>query len=191
MIANIFRCEFRSGRFLKPVPIIVFLWFDWDAYWLLFFYYAFFTCAFQQESCPTRLLYNSGCKAYKYLCCINLVYFIYYQFYMALFLAIRYLCFQEILHENLEGLYYSNVLLIWAFIIGNALSNTDLVGIKNSFQKAWSYSFVFSLSLFFIKLLLKHIEIEAAYTVLFSVAFWFLSTYLQRKMNFPLLFIKA
>lgn len=190
MIATIFRCEFRSGRVLKPIPILMFLYFHWDVFYLLYFYYASFCCAFQQKSCPTILLYNSVYPIYKYLFSINLIQFICYQFYIAVFLLVQYYFFSEQLQIAIEQVYQTELLLIWAFILGNALSNTDLVSIKNALFRTWSFATVFGIGLYTIDVLLKYLEVDKIFFVLVSILVWYISTRLQRKINFPLFNIK-
>ena len=190
MIATIFRCELRSGRVLKPLPIIMFLWFHWDICYLLYFYYASFCCAFQQKSCPTIILYNSVSPVYKFLFSINLVQLICYQLYIAVFLAIQLYFFSDEFITNLEQSYQAIIMLIWAFTIGNILSNTDLVTIKNTLLKLWAYTTVFISCLCLVHMFLQYLDSYRLYVVLISIVTWCIMTYQQKKMKFPLFNIK-
>lgn len=190
-MATVFRYEFRSGRFLRGLPLSVFMWFHWDAFYFIWFYYTSFCCVFQQKSCPQKLLYNSACPAYKFLFSINAVHFFWYQFYIILPLSVKCLCFSDLMFVDLQWIFQTDVLLLWAFAIGNALSNSDLISIRHSFVRAWSYSFCFGMSLWFVFLITSHIDFEECLLLSISIFGWYAFTRLQKKMNFPLLFLKT
>lgn len=139
--------QFRQGLFLIPI-IVIPLDLLFKTYFLAFFLLQnrFFN-VFQQADFHLLQVHISGSKLKYILKQYNLSWAIWFNLWFFVDLAIQIFWFETPFHLYLGELINFNALLFMSFIIGNMLSNSDLITIKNNFLRYLGLSFIFSFSI--------------------------------------------
>ena len=153
MITINLKYQLRQGLFIVPA-IVIPLFLATDNVAIIFFLLqARFFKVFQQSDFQTTLIHLSGNKLAQTLYNYNLSWAIWFNSWLIIALLISYWV-DSTLQNASTMLVDFNILLFISFVIGNTISNSDIILIKQSLVRMLAASFIFGLTVGFSSLIL-------------------------------------
>ncbi len=146
MIEKYLKYQFRQGLFFIPI-IVIPIYYITNNYVLVFILLqSRFFNSFQQKDFHLPIIHICGAQLKSPFKWYNLSWALWFNLWFIVTLAIQVFWFKSTIQLHLVELINFNSILFMSFIIGNMLSNSDLVTIKSSILRLLALSFIFSFS---------------------------------------------
>lgn len=147
MVKSLLKYQLRQGLFLIPL-IIVPLYFLTHNYIIVFLLLQnrFFNM-FQQNDFHLPMLHVTGADLNNLLKTYNLSWTIWFNGWFIVAQTINLIWLKIPFQESMVHFINFNSILFTSFIVGNLLSNSDLITVKNSIFRYLALSFIFSFSI--------------------------------------------
>lgn len=190
MLSTFLKFQFRNILFLLPLSIVPFMVLLNNYVLLIFFFQTKFFNIFKQNDFFIYQLYVSGADLNNVLKSYNLSWAIWFNVYSLLSITINMFRLDETISFIFTEFINFNIVLFLSFIIGNIISNSDFITIKNSFFRFLSASTVFGVGISFcfgiLQLInLYNLSFYINIILLFiTVTIWYFHTNGQTKINY-------
>ncbi len=195
MLTTFLKYQYRNILFLLPLSLVPFMVFLNNYVILLFFFQTKFFNIFKQNDFFVYQLYVSGADLNKVLKSYNLSWAIWFDLWVLLSLTINMFRLDEPINFVFTEFVNFNIVLFVSFVIGNKISNSDFITIKNSCLRFLSASTVFGVAIslcFGILQLLNLYDLSFYVNIILlfiTVSIWYFHTNGQTKINYIRYFI--
>ena len=135
--------QLRQGLFLIPVIILPVLLFTKSYLFVFFILQTRFYKVFQQNDFPLQLLQVTGTDLGTLLKAYNLSWAVWLNAWLVVSQIINLIFYDTTFLTTVTQQVHFNILLFIGFILGNNISNSDLITVKNSILKFLGMSFLF------------------------------------------------
>jgi len=146
MVINL-KYQLRQGLFLIPLIVIPFFIMTNSYVVPLLFLQGKFFRVFKQNDFNFQLLHITGSDLNKLLYSYNLSWTIWFNAWFLIALLINCFWFNRAAQDALVIFVDFNIALFVSFIVGNTISNSDMITLKSSILRTIGSSFIFGISI--------------------------------------------
>ncbi len=158
MLLTQLKYQLRQGLFLIPLIILPFVLLTKSEVIVFLFLQTRFFRVFEQNDFQLPIFHITGAELSKHLRFYNLSWAIWFNGWFLVAQTIQLIWLKTPLQELMVHFINFNSLLFLSFIVGNTLSNSDMITIKNGLLRLVGSSLIFGTSISLCYALLKGVE---------------------------------
>jgi len=141
------KIQFRQGLFFIPLIIIPIILFTKNYLFIFFFLQTRFFNCFKQPDFHLLLFNVTGADLNTQLKHYNLSWLVWFNVWFVIAQTINLILYDVNILMAITQLINFNITLFICFIVGNTLSNSDIITIKSGFLRLLGNSFIFNMSI--------------------------------------------